>query len=102
VDAVVREFTPKLTDYAVAYYEDPTTMPGELAAFLRNVLLPGPLLLDFERDDIVVEPHCDGRIYKIMTRRDEALIATKSRPDGGRNEVPVYAARVDGALKVVR
>ncbi len=96
--ALAAELRPKMRDYAAAYYEDETTLNGQLLDFLRDRMFPGPLDLAFGRTDILPVPWCGGRIWELRRLPHRAFFSTQ----GGDLEIPVYVARHEGALKVVR
>lgn len=101
-EGLAAEMVPKLRDYAAAYGDTEEAMRDELLAFLREKMFAGPMDLDFEAADLVAVPSCEGRIWEVRRRPAWPLFATMPDARGGRYQIPVHVARVDGALKVVR
>lgn len=102
VAGLVKEFAPKLRDYAKGYYETEAAMRDEFVNFVQNTLLPGPMELNFKETDILPVSMCDGRIWQLSRKPMRPLLSTMPNEDGGQFQIPVYVARVDGELKVVR
>lgn len=99
VAGLVKEFGPKIQDFGTAYY---TRMHDDFVAFVQNNLLPAPMDLAFKETDILPVSMCEGRIWELQRKPLRPLLQTMPDKDGGQFEIPVYVARVDGALRVVR
>jgi hypothetical protein len=102
VAGLVREFAPKLRDYGAAYYKTEAAMRDEFVGFVQNMLLPGPMDLTFKKADIVPVSACGGRLWELSRAPKRPLLSTLPDKDGGQFQIPVFVARVDGALRVVR
>lgn len=102
VSGLVREFAPKLRDYAKGYYETEASMRDEFVNFVQNTLLPGPMDLKIKKTDILPVSMCDGRIWELTRKPMRPLLTTMPNKDGGQFLIRVYVARVNGELKVVR
>lgn len=102
VPGLVREFAPKLRDYAAAYYKTEAALRDEFVGFVQNTLLPGPMDLSFKKADVVPVSMCEGRIWELARAPKRPLLSTLPDKDGGQFQIPVYVGRVGGALRVVR
>ncbi|TKC96339.1 hypothetical protein [Polyangium fumosum] len=102
VAGIVKEFSPKLRDYGIAYDETEARMRDEFVEFVQSRLFPGPMDLKFEASHILPVSMCEGRIWELQRKPLRPLLQTLPDKDGGQFQIPVYVARVDGALRVVR
>lgn len=100
--ALVKEFAPKLRDYAAAYFMTDLAMQEQFLSFLQDMLFAGPMDLKFEAGDIVPTPMCEGRIWELARKPTRPLLSTIPDKEGGQYQTPVYVARVGDALRVVR
>lgn len=102
VVGLVKEFAPKIRDFGQAYYETEARMRDDFVAFVQGKLLPGPMDLAFGATDILPVSMCEGRIWELMRKPKRPLLQTMPDKDGAQFQIPVYVAKVDGALRVVR
>ncbi|HRI70425.1 MAG TPA: hypothetical protein PK156_39610 [Polyangium sp.] len=102
VAGLVKEFAPKLRDYAAGFYVTEAAIRDEFVAFVQSTLLPGPMDLKFKETDILPVSMCDGRIWELSRKPMLPLLSTMPDKNGGQFQIPVYVARVNGELKVVR
>ena len=96
---LVKEFAPKLRDYGVGVLRDGGPDATNSVAFAQTNLLPGPMDLAFKETDILPVSMCDGRIWELERKPMRPLLSTLPDKAGGHFEIPVYVARVDGALR---
>ena len=101
-EALTREFTPKFDDYREAFPGTPDEDPAAgFPRFLEEEFFPGGPMTAFEMDAVSLRAWCDGRIWELYVDPDRPFFTTHGR-NGPANELPVYVARIDGSLKIVR
>jgi hypothetical protein len=101
MDALYKEYKPKIDDYVIAY---PQEFPDPQQSFdnlFRNDFFPGGAITDFKQDDIGLKPWCDGRIWEIFVKPDQEFFKNKGL-DGDINSIEVFVGMVEGSLKIVR
>lgn len=102
VAGLAKEFEPKLRDYAAGYYKTEAELRDEFTTFVQGTLLPGPMDLKWKEADVSPISMCDGRIWELARKPTEPLLTTLPNQEGGRFQIRVYVAKVDGSLRVVR
>ncbi len=120
VEGLARELAPKIDAYALAYQRDRPDHDG-FRGFLAREFMPLGPVTDFGRKDVEARSFCGGRVWELRRKPAKAADPTvaKKRPwlDTGKPfpllitemndeeaylSIPVYVARIGGALKVVR
>lgn len=96
------EMEPKVQAYAIAYDEDDGFIRDSLVDSLKTQVLPAGCVTDFERDDVLLERLCDGRIWELRRPNGRPLVSSDPDEDGGTFQIPILVASRDGSLKVVR
>lgn len=102
VDALVTEMEPKVQAYAAAYDDDDGRIRESLRETLRDRIFPAGPVADFERDEVVIEPLAEGRMWELEKPDGRPLISTDPDEDGGTYQLPVIVGVRDGALRIVR
>ena len=105
-DAFAREAVPRMRAYRAAY---PTAgLPEDDAALqdlFRNTLeqMMGGMRLntDVHAENLAPIPWADGRVWEVRLTDGRPLI-TATDDEGGLASIPVFIARVDGDLRLVR
>ena len=101
LESLYIEYRPKLDDYALAYPEEFPDPESWFANLFRDDFFPGGPIVEFDRDDIVARPWCDGRIWEVSRKPYQPFFMNKGL-DGDINMIELYVGRVDGKLKIIR
>ncbi len=101
-DELVKEFYPKLHDYADAYYKAEDEIIEQFRSFITDTFMPSHPLLEFNEDLITIQPFCGKRIWRLGLKPDKPLFLTAQNSDGESYEIPIYVAQISKSLKVIR
>lgn len=101
VGALLEEHDPKVRAWVAAYDEPYEAFAESLRAELAGFLAAGELT-PFERGDVELASCCGGRIWELRQRGGAPLLRTAPDAEGGRAQLPIFAAPRDGRLRVVR
>ena len=59
-------------------------------------------MTEFDGDDLLLTPRCEGRLWLIEVEPERPLVTTGGNGEGGRYELPVLVGMTEQGLKVVR
>lgn len=96
------EYRYKLDDYKVGYDPPELNNPERwFADFLEKDFYPGMPITEFRPEDLILQPMCDNRIWKIGVKPDLPLFQNRG-DDGDVNTMDIYVGLVDGNLRILR
>lgn len=102
LEGLVKEFEPKLSDFARAYYDEPEDYVAEFREYMSSYFFPQKPVIDFIREQLYVKSWCGKRIWEIGVLPDEELLQTEPDKDNKVLAVKIYVANLKNGLKVVR
>ncbi|MBX3274198.1 MAG: hypothetical protein KF729_28280 [Sandaracinaceae bacterium] len=103
LDAVIDRSAPKFDEVAPCYDFDPADARGRLPlAWPEISASPDFRLADFDPSDLELRPCCGGRVLEPRTLAGEPVIRQAVPIDDSLWAMPLFLARVDGRLTVVR
>lgn len=100
--ALVAEMEPKIQAYMAAYDEPREPFYDSLLGGMRDELLAQGVRTDFERDDVLLEPCCGGRLWILRRPDGGPFLQTEPDAEGSTMQMEIVVAPRDGALKIVR
>jgi hypothetical protein len=101
LESLYIEYLPKLDDYARAYPDEFPDPKGWFTNLFRDDFFPGGPIVEFDRDEIVTRPWCDGRIWEVCRKPYQPFFMNKGL-DGDINMIELYVGMVDGKMKIIR
>jgi hypothetical protein len=103
IDALEKEFSWKIEQYAHAYYTDPDQYKQFAIDFLLTGILEN-LPKDYEEQSrvLLLLPYCDKKIWYCYLPNKEDLIYSEEDEDGNVNFIPVYISKMNGKFMIVR
>lgn len=100
---VIGRSVPKYDEVAPCYDMDPADARERLVlAWLEISAPPGFRLADFDPADVDLRLCCDARVIEPRTLTGEPILRQALPIDDTSWEMPLYIARIDGQLTVVR
>lgn len=103
LDAVAGRSAPKYDEVAPCYAMDPADARGRLElAWPEITASPDFRLAELDAADLELRPCCGGRVLEPRTLDGRPVIRQAEPIDGSTWAMPLYIARVDGELTVVR
>ncbi len=103
LDAVAGRSAPKYDEVAPCYEMDPADARGRLVlAWPEITASPDFRLADFDPSDLELRTCCGGRVLEPRTLDGRPVIRQADPIDGSTWAMPLYIARVEGELTVVR
>lgn len=100
-EGLLREFKPKLTDYALAFNE-PDNYSDDFKNFMNTEFLPAKPIVNIAVKDVQITPHCDKRIWKIGLLDGSSLFQTEKDENGDVFCIEIFVAKINNELKVIR
>ena len=105
MEALSKEFRPKMKDYARAFFLDETSTFYQFRSFLVDEFFKfPPHKTKVLPEEVYVRSYCDDRVFEIGLLPNEPLLRRFADENQGDMEfqMSVYVAAVDKQLKVVR
>ena len=100
---VIDRSAPKYDEVAPCYDFDPAEARERLVVAWPDISGPAEFrLADLDPTDVELRLCCDGRVIEPRTLRGEPLIRQATPIDASLWEMPLFIARIDGQLTVVR
>lgn len=93
-------FSPKLRDYAKAYFENPVSYTEGFINFLRYEFFPLKLLE--QSSDMVLTSYLDKRIWRIGRTPDLKFIRSNPNENDNGYTIDIFVAKVNNEMAVIR
>ncbi|HEY8427621.1 MAG TPA: hypothetical protein VIL20_04570 [Sandaracinaceae bacterium] len=103
LDPLLDASRPKLEEVAPCYDMDPAAARQRLvAAWPEITKAPGFRLAPFDEADLELRTCCGGRVLEPRSLAGEPVLRQAEALEGQRWSLPLYLARIDGKLAIVR
>jgi hypothetical protein len=101
VPGLLAEMDPKIHAFVAAYDEPYSAFADSLREELASFVAM-PLVLDFDRDALVLRSCCAGRLWELQRYPGLPLLQSEPDAEGAVTQFPIVVAQRDGRLRVVR
>ena len=94
-----KTFSPKLNDYAIAYYKNMHEYGDGFVQFIHNDFFPLGLL---PSSDFMLSSFMDKRVWRVGTLPDLELIRSKPDAENEGYTIDIYFGKIDKKIVIIR